>query len=114
MFYVNTFQICDKLNNGWQQSYNTDAEESIAYGEGQLVTYDNERSISAKVDYINRMGLGGAMIWALDFDDFTGQFCNRGRYPLLTAINKSFLIERNKINIRRTQSVRKLLWSLFW
>ena len=60
----------------------------MAYGEGQLATFDSVRSINAKVDYLNQMGLGGAMVWALDFDDFTGQFCNEGRYPLLTAINR--------------------------
>ena len=34
------------------------------------------------------MDLGGVMVWALDFDDFTGQFCGSGKYPLLTAINE--------------------------
>ena len=53
-----------------------------------MVTYDNKQSMMDKVDYINQLGLGGAMIWALDFDDFTGKFCNEGRYPLLTTINQ--------------------------
>ncbi|XP_067945859.1 chitinase-3-like protein 2 [Watersipora subatra] len=82
------YEICEKLANGWNQRYNSDAEQAVAYGDGQLVTYDNERSMKAKVDYINRMQLGGAMVWALDFDDFTGSFCNKGKYPLLKAINK--------------------------
>jgi hypothetical protein len=25
------------------------------------------------------------MIWSLDLDDFTGKFCNEGKYPLLSA-----------------------------
>ena len=33
-------------------------------------------------------GYGGGMIWALDLDDFKGQFCGCGKYPLLTAINR--------------------------
>jgi len=41
-----------------------------------------------KAKYVKENGLGGAMVWALDFDDFTGSFCGQGRYPLLTAINK--------------------------
>lgn len=34
------------------------------------------------------MGLAGIMFWALDLDDFTGEFCNEGKYPLMnTAVN---------------------------
>ena len=32
--------------------------------------------------------LGGAMIWSLALDDFTGTFCGQGKYPLLSAINR--------------------------
>ena len=31
-------------------------------------------------------GLAGAMFWCLDLDDFTGKFCNQGKYPLITAV----------------------------
>lgn len=27
------------------------------------------------------------MVWALDFDDFSGTVCNKGPYPLLRAVN---------------------------
>jgi chitinase len=26
------------------------------------------------------------MIWAPDLDDFSGNFCNRGRYPLMNTV----------------------------
>jgi hypothetical protein len=29
------------------------------------------------------------MVWALDFDDFTGTFCGGSKYPLLTALNSA-------------------------
>ena len=38
----------------------------------QWVGYDNQQSMKAKCDFVKRMGLGGAMFWSLDFDDFTG------------------------------------------
>ena len=30
------------------------------------------------------------MIWSLDLDDFNGQFCGEGKFPLLATIKVSF------------------------
>lgn len=37
--------------------------------------------------WLKENGYGGAFLWALDFDDFTGNHCGKGPYPLLNAIN---------------------------
>ena len=34
-------------------------------------------------------GMGGLIIWTMDYDDFTGGVCGQGEYPLLTAINSA-------------------------
>ena len=35
--------------------------------------------------------LAGFMVWSLDLDDFTGDFCGQGKYPLLQKMNDFFV-----------------------
>jgi chitinase len=40
------------------------------------------------------MNLGGIMFWALSEDDFSGQFCGRGKYPFINKA-KSILFSND-------------------
>lgn len=61
-------------------------EAPYAVQGGQWVGFDDTESLKAKVSYLKQKGLGGAMVWALDMDDFAGTFCNQGRYPLIKTL----------------------------
>ncbi|XP_070695379.1 chitinase-3-like protein 1 [Pempheris klunzingeri] len=52
----------------------------------QWVGFDNQRSYDAKVDYLKSRRLAGAAVWTLDMDDFSGQFCEQGKYPLISHL----------------------------
>lgn len=39
-----------------------------------------------QVQYLKVKKLGGASVWALDLDDFRGQFCGKGNFPLIGTI----------------------------
>ncbi|RXG67228.1 putative chitinase 3 [Armadillidium vulgare] len=54
---------------------------------GPWVGYDDVAMVQTKSEYVLSKGLGGAMIWALDLDDFTNR-CGTGTYPLLKTINR--------------------------
>ncbi|KAL1138061.1 hypothetical protein AAG570_009756 [Ranatra chinensis] len=43
-----------------------------------------------KVSYAKEYKLGGALIWEMSFDDFRGEYCNQGKFPLLRAINEYY------------------------
>lgn len=41
-----------------------------------------------QVQYMKDMNFGGGFVWALDLDDFKGEFCNEGVHPLLSHLRK--------------------------
>ena len=58
-----------------------------AYLRDQWVGFDDIDMIRHKSQYVKAMELGGAMIWALDLDDFRN-VCGCEEYPLLRTINR--------------------------
>jgi len=81
--YIAFFEFC----NGWE--YRTEAGVgSYAFKGDQWVSYNDVSIIQQKADYVKQHKLGGAMVWALDLDDFSGEFCGQGKYPLLKALEK--------------------------
>ncbi|KAK0049202.1 acidic mammalian chitinase [Biomphalaria pfeifferi] len=78
------FEICDLLRNkGYTETLDYIGQQKYAYNGDQWVSYDDKQSLNIKMDYINGFNLGGAMVWALSDDDFSGQFCGEGNYSIL-------------------------------
>lgn len=58
-----------------------------AYKGNQWTSYDDIAIIRKKSELVRSLNLGGAMIWALDLDDFRNR-CGCESYPLLRTINR--------------------------
>ena len=58
-----------------------------AYKGNQWASFDDVAVIRRKSELVRSMNLGGAMIWALDLDDFRN-VCGCEHYPLLRTINR--------------------------
>ncbi|XP_054432464.1 chitinase-3-like protein 1 [Pteronotus mesoamericanus] len=80
------YEVCDFLRGamvhrlpGQQVPYATKGN--------QWVGYDDQESVRTKVRYLRDKALAGAMVWALDLDDFRGTFCGQNLpFPLTSAI----------------------------
>ena len=51
----------------------------------QWIGYDTPSSLRRKMEYVKNKKLGGAMIWAIDLDDYLGA-CGQ-KWPLLSTMN---------------------------
>ncbi|XP_043932141.1 acidic mammalian chitinase-like [Protopterus annectens] len=80
------YEICTFLQ-GATTAWITDQNVPYAYKGSEWVGYDNIKSIEGKVQYLKDHGFGGAMVWAIDLDDFLGSICNQGPYPLIGRLN---------------------------
>lgn len=82
-------QICQYIKQrGWkvvQDEFGTMGP--YAYLRDQWVSFDDQAMIRYKTEFVKARGLGGAMIWALDLDDFRN-VCNCEPHPLLRTINR--------------------------
>ncbi|XP_012137363.2 chitotriosidase-1 [Megachile rotundata] len=78
-------EICEYIKKGWIVRRSDADKTPYAFNSDQWVGYDDVISVRKKATYINIKGLGGAMLWSIDTDDFSGS-CGP-RYPLLRTVN---------------------------
>ena len=66
------YEICDLVTHeGWKVVHDPSGTMGpYAYKGDQWVSFDDVRMIRHKSQFIKNRKLGGAMIWALDLDDF--------------------------------------------
>ena len=83
------YEICHNIiAKGWKVVKDPKGRIGpYAYKGTEWVGFDDIDSIKHKTKYIKEMGLGGAMIWALDLDDFRDS-CGCEKHPLLKTINR--------------------------
>jgi len=79
------YEICTFLK-GTTIQWIADQKVPYAAKNNEWVGFDTRESYETKVQYMKDMKYGGAFVWALDLDDFRGEFCGQGRYPLLSHL----------------------------
>ncbi|XP_067913406.1 acidic mammalian chitinase-like isoform X2 [Heterodontus francisci] len=83
------YEICTFLKTATKR-FIADQKVPYAFKNNQWVGYDNQQSFTTKAQWLKDNNFGGAMVWALDLDDFSGSKCNQGVYPLINTL-KSLL-----------------------
>uniref|UniRef100_A0A8D0DJZ1 GH18 domain-containing protein n=1 Tax=Salvator merianae TaxID=96440 RepID=A0A8D0DJZ1_SALMN len=86
------FEVCSFLKDA-QVKWLEDQKVPYAYKGNVWVTYDDICSYRHKAKYLKENNFGGAMVWAIDLDDFLGTECNQGINPLITELKR--LLETN-------------------
>ncbi|KAM6217118.1 chitinase-3-like protein 2 [Rhynchocyon petersi] len=81
------YEICQFLP-GAQVTRMQDQQVPYAVKGNQWVGYDDVQSVKNKVQFLKNLNLGGAMIWSIDLDDFTGKSCSQGHFPLVQAVKR--------------------------
>ncbi|KAK7802323.1 hypothetical protein U0070_020718, partial [Myodes glareolus] len=86
------YEGCTLLKNGATQAWDDPQEVPYAYQGNEWVGYDNVKCFLIKAQWLQQNNFGGAMIWALGMYDFTGSFCNQGKFPLTSIVKEALKI----------------------
>ncbi|XP_022221574.2 chitinase-3-like protein 1 [Drosophila obscura] len=84
----------------WMKKFDEQAQVPYAFKGDHWISYENDRSISAKMMLLKSQNLGGAMAWTIDSDDFTGK-CGK-KHSLERAILAALEPDRILVDVEPT------------
>ncbi|CAL1528693.1 unnamed protein product [Lymnaea stagnalis] len=79
------YEVCDIIKAGGHVTFDNSQRNPYILQGSNWIGYDNQQSVKEKACYAVKNGYGGVMFWELSLDDFSGQTCGQGRYPLVHA-----------------------------
>jgi len=85
--YCAYYEILEKIDNGATKVYDEDRGCAYIVSGQEWFGFDDERSINAKLQFAKSRNLAGSMLWALDLDDFTGQY-SAVKFPLVSLAGR--------------------------
>ncbi|PVD37548.1 hypothetical protein C0Q70_00142 [Pomacea canaliculata] len=85
------YEVCDLLQKGTTRHFIEDQKVPYLHKGDQWIAYDDKDSLKYKVELA--ASYGGVMLWTLDLDDFSGNHCDEGPYPLTKAVNEYCKVE---------------------
>ncbi|XP_078098070.1 acidic mammalian chitinase-like [Mustelus asterias] len=84
--FLGYFEICLFLK-GATKKWDASQMVPYAYKGNVWVGYDDPQSFDDKIKWLKQSQIGGAMMWTLSLDDFSGTFCHQGKYPLISQLH---------------------------
>lgn len=83
------FEMCGRIGDeAWTYAWLDVERVPFMYERNNNDTvafYEDSDSIEAKCVYVNANGLAGLGLFSIDMDDFSGQFCQQGAFPLVST-----------------------------
>lgn len=92
-------EICLESHT-WTKHWDEDQKVTYLTKGNQWLGIEDQQSLKMKCEYLINRQLGGAMVWALDQDDFNNA-CKGGTYPLLRIISYYMKVSTNPIPTKR-------------
>ncbi|XP_066559742.1 chitinase-3-like protein 1 [Amia ocellicauda] len=89
--FMASYEVCQLIRSGAVIKWDRKQKVPYAIKGNQWVGFDDGHSLRKKTEWLRRQGLGGAMVWSMDLDDFTGTLCKHGTFPLIRLLKKSLL-----------------------
>ncbi|XP_072336051.1 acidic mammalian chitinase-like [Scyliorhinus torazame] len=105
-------EICPFLKGATKKMIE-DQKVPYAFKGNEWVGYDDQQSFKTKAQWLKDNNFGGATLWTLDMDDYSGTHCNQGLYPLTNTLKTALGISNSECKssfITSPQEVELKTW----